>query len=386
MDNQVEKIPARWIHQLQLQRAELCALRESLGKLTLRVEGVDRRLGALEPVIQTDISQSAVRVPVEGLGQIYTESSLLQCVFSPDGQVTYNGESAERPPGFARGTFPGEDPGKTQLFFGGDDVGEKDLSLYTQGLFLLAQRRANGEDVPVCFFTRAGRERTPGELVQDASLAASASVVVLDRCIGTSLGYASLIEFCVHLAHGRAVYVIERENTGALARFDAKQYETNFIGPRHKLTERERQDQIARFYTALVQPYCKQMVTSGPERSVTGVQRFVNEILFPFQKALLQSKGPDTGYVAAWLASCPSDMHSDVVLVAKAMMACILKARGSTSFSSAQMAEHERTIMEIHHTTYKSSCQPRNVVRMQPLSLSSQKLTPITQTGTQARL
>ena len=245
----------RAFHQLARLQLGLQHLKESQKVLADRVEDVLKRLNRIEPVSAPETGRAewddGKLIPISSFGDLFGSSEFLKRAFDEEGRVIHD-EAA----GLARGVFPDHIKPMDAIFFCGDDVNEKDVSLYRHGIFALGQHlnETNGKG-PACFFSRCGREKTQNELENDARIVVKAPSIVVEVLPFYGRGYASFLQWCVHFAEGRKIFLVEPDDGIDITQYNNDQHQANFIGPRTRMTERERQMEVRDIFKALVQRY-----------------------------------------------------------------------------------------------------------------------------------
>jgi hypothetical protein len=347
------------------QAQELRLLQEALQQLSERFAGLTSRVVNLEPV--QDTSALAVMgdgkvVDIHALGEVYTNSTLLCHIFSADGHPLYNTTDPEKPSGFARGKFPENADPSLLLYVCGDDYNEHSVSVFRHLLYPTALRYAEHEDGLCLYMTRCGREKTPEEIEADALQLQTSPSVLLEFCAFKSLGYCSFFLMAVHLAHGRKTFLIHPDEKQDANRFRKDLDETNFVGPRTKLTERVRQLEIERMTQAVEDAY-KKHFSHSVNRVIQGVQKFSNEVALAHIGYLQKHEEPtDPGFCAGWYASVEKiDTRSDVAMVFKSIMAVILNDRGVKVASPPVMEEYMRVLWETKNTPATQTLTGRNI-------------------------
>lgn len=373
------------------QAQDVRILQDALHHLTERVASLTSRVVNLEPVTGTSalaVMGDGKVVDISALGDTYTESTLLRRVFSADGNPLYNTTEPSQPTGFARGKFPENADPTTLLYVCGDDYNEvsscnplvlctryerslahprghftqHSVSVFRHLLYPAALRRAEHGDGISLYMTRCGRERTEDEIDADSLQLASSPSVLLEFCGFKSLGYTAFLLMATMLAHGRKTFLLHPDESQDANRFRKDMDETNFIGPRTKITERVRQLELERLTAAVEEAYTKHFAHSVT-RVVQGVQKFSNEVALAHIGYLQRHEEPtDPGFCAAWFTAADKiETRSDVAMIYKAIMAVILHERGVNIASPPAMEEHMRVLMEAKNTPPTQSFSGRNV-------------------------
>ena len=347
------------------QAQDVRLLQEAIKNLTERLASLTSRVVNLEPV--SDASALAVMgdgkvVDIAALGDVYANSALLRLIFSADGHPLYNTTDPEKPTGFARGKFPENADPTSLLYVCGDDYNEHSVSVFRHLLYPTALRRAEHGDGISLYMTRCGREKTAEEIEADALQLPSSPSVLLEFCGFKSLGYTAFLLLATMLAHGKKTFLLHPDEPQDPNRFRKDLDESNFVGPRTKLTERVRQLEIQRITKAVEEAYQKHFAHSVG-RVVQGVQKFSNEVALAHIGYLQKHEEPtDPGFCSAWFSAAEKlDTRSDVALVFKSIMAVILTERGVNVASPPELDEYTRVLWETKNTPPTQSLTGRNI-------------------------